>query len=572
MTKSYIHIILTLILLTCHQSTRAISAQAQNDRRLSQLFKQSSEDLHKQAISYIDRHEPDSAMICLTIMAERIDLPEASSVDKKLGIRALGNMAYIYSTHNFEKAYLCLDQAIDLSLQYKFKENLPTLYNNMGCLMQANDKIRQPKTLSAETADYFRKAYYAAKEERQWDILLSAFNNIAGLAVAGHQTDAIDDLITDLPKLQIPTTEQDLLLTRLHGQGVKALQQNNYQEALRLFQQMEQLCAQRAGQLRLRLVAIYDIGAVYELMKDPEMMIHTYRRGLALAQKGKENDVVADLYRDLSDCYEKTGNKELSDAYHLKYLCINDTLYYQNRLLNIEHLQLESKMRTANREKLQLIYEKRRQTLLTKASCIIATLMLALLALTFYHYRRTQRTNRDLYLRYRQVTNANEESIRNIQHYEQRILQLEARYTKQIEDDTPPTKKYRNSNIDDDTKDTILLRIIEAMGHTEEFCKEDFSIARLAEMVGWKQNYVSQVINERLHKSFSQMLMEYRIKEACKRMDDAHLGITAHYSVEGIASSVGYKSRTTFAQVFKRVTGLTPSDYLKTAQRGQRDK
>lgn len=544
-------------------------AQGLQDGKLFWLFGQSSERLHRQAISYIDRNEPDSAMMYLSVLADRIDMPNASALDRKLAIRALGNMAYLYSIHNFEQAYLCLDQAIELSKQYGFQDNLPTLYNNMGCLMQANDKIRHPKTLSAETAVYFRKAYYAAKEVGQWDILLSAYNNIAGLAITSRQTGQIIDLTDDFQALSIPSSHSGLSLTRLHCSGVRAVQQHRYQEALQLFQHMEQLCAAPSGELRMRLVAICNQGAVYDLMNNSEQVIRTYQRGLALAEEGHESDVVADFYRDLKDCYEKQGNQALANAYHLKYLLINDTLYYQNRLLNIEHLQLESKMRTANREKQQLLYEKRRQTLVAVASIVVSLLTLALLALTFVHYRRTQRTNRALYLRYRQVTAANEESIRHIQHYEQRIKQLETQRIEvaaEAEERAPQLRKYRNSNIDDDTKDIILLRIVEAMEHTEEFCNENFSIARLAEMVGWKQNYVSQVINERLHKTFSQMLMEYRVREACKRMDQTHGGMAAHYSIGGIAASVGYKSRTTFAQVFKRVTGLTPSDYLITAR------
>jgi AraC-like DNA-binding protein len=59
------------------------------------------------------------------------------------------------------------------------------------------------------------------------------------------------------------------------------------------------------------------------------------------------------------------------------------------------------------------------------------------------------------------------------------------------------------------------------------------------------------------------LLNEYRIKEACRRLND-----TEHYgniTINGIASSVGFKTRTNFIAYFKRFTGLTPSEYLKIA-------
>ena len=36
-------------------------------------------------------------------------------------------------------------------------------------------------------------------------------------------------------------------------------------------------------------------------------------------------------------------------------------------------------------------------------------------------------------------------------------------------------------------------------------------------------------------------------------------------TIEGIATSVGFKSRTAFINAFKREVGLTPSEYLRMA-------
>ena len=47
--------------------------------------------------------------------------------------------------------------------------------------------------------------------------------------------------------------------------------------------------------------------------------------------------------------------------------------------------------------------------------------------------------------------------------------------------------------------------------------------------------------------------------------DREHYG---HLTIEGIAASVGIKSRTNFSNNFKKITGLSPSEY----QRQQRQK
>ena len=68
--------------------------------------------------------------------------------------------------------------------------------------------------------------------------------------------------------------------------------------------------------------------------------------------------------------------------------------------------------------------------------------------------------------------------------------------------------------------------------------------------------------------NFKQMLIEYRIKEACRRMNNVQR--YGNYTVEGIAQSVGFKSRTNFAANFRRVTGLTPSSYQRMTKNKQK--
>jgi AraC-like DNA-binding protein len=89
-------------------------------------------------------------------------------------------------------------------------------------------------------------------------------------------------------------------------------------------------------------------------------------------------------------------------------------------------------------------------------------------------------------------------------------------------------------------------------------------LERLAMLSGSKYKYVSQVINEYYEQNFNNFLNSYRIKEACKRMSD--LENYGNYTIEAISESVGFKSRSTFVASFKRITGLTPSQYQRMAR------
>jgi AraC-like DNA-binding protein len=74
---------------------------------------------------------------------------------------------------------------------------------------------------------------------------------------------------------------------------------------------------------------------------------------------------------------------------------------------------------------------------------------------------------------------------------------------------------------------------------------------------------VSQVINQEAGQTFSMLVRKYRIKEACRRLNDTQN--YGHVTLETISESVGFKSRSTFVTAFKEQIGLTPSEYIKIA-------
>jgi AraC-like DNA-binding protein len=125
-------------------------------------------------------------------------------------------------------------------------------------------------------------------------------------------------------------------------------------------------------------------------------------------------------------------------------------------------------------------------------------------------------------------------------------------------DDEP---KYKSSHLSADDKQQLLSQIIEVMDTSEEIYSPDFSLERLAMLAGSKYKYVSQVINEYYEQNFNNFLNSYRIKEACKRIDNH--GQYANMTIEAIANSVGFRSRSSFFTAFKRITGLTPSEYVR---------
>ena len=113
-------------------------------------------------------------------------------------------------------------------------------------------------------------------------------------------------------------------------------------------------------------------------------------------------------------------------------------------------------------------------------------------------------------------------------------------------------------------KENLKTRIIAIMSEEEIFCKQGFSLNELSQLCESNPKYVSQVINEKLDKTFPQYLNETRIKVARSRMLD--YDNYGNLTLEAIASSVGYNSRTAFSRTFKQITGLTPTEFIKIAK------
>lgn len=122
-----------------------------------------------------------------------------------------------------------------------------------------------------------------------------------------------------------------------------------------------------------------------------------------------------------------------------------------------------------------------------------------------------------------------------------------------------------------DVRDRLAAEIDKVMTRTEAPFSGDFSLTRLAQSVGSNTRYVSHVINEVFGSNFQTYVNSVRIREACRRIDDH--STYGNYSTEAIGETVGFNSRSAFATAFKKITGLTPSEYRKISiQRAKKAK
>ncbi len=106
--------------------------------------------------------------------------------------------------------------------------------------------------------------------------------------------------------------------------------------------------------------------------------------------------------------------------------------------------------------------------------------------------------------------------------------------------------------------------ILRLMTKEKLYQNPDLSMSILSEHTGLSNGYLSQIINHKDGKNFFDFVNSYRIEEVKQNLGDPKYG---HYSILGIALQSGFKSKSTFNAVFKKMTGETPSMYKGKVER-----
>lgn len=84
---------------------------------------------------------------------------------------------------------------------------------------------------------------------------------------------------------------------------------------------------------------------------------------------------------------------------------------------------------------------------------------------------------------------------------------------------------------------------------------KDISIDRAAAYIGKSPSYITHQFRKYFQTTFHQYLLEFRIQKARKFLSSM--------TIEETAEACGFKNRYHFSKVFKKIVGITPSQYRK---------
>ncbi len=519
-----------------------------------QWHRMSSAQLFDMGQAYADAQKLDSAVVCFTIVSSRLD--EATRDDDiRNGIRAcykLGNI-YQFRYYNYQKAADCLLQGKQAAVQAGDSALIALLSHELGCLYLQYESAHQESDF-AQSITYLEQACRNAPQGDPLDSLYVfnlittglQFNQVPRTLGVAHdycQRQRASNSVTDL------------------CQAAMCINDKNPSEALvwidRALKRV--MTVDNAQHARLTaVVRIIKCKLLDQLGRDSESLAELDRYE-QIVRRYNFKEGVPDIYDQKYHFYLRRGNEQLASLNRLRYLEAVDSL---SGVTQLPYLIKASSVFDLQKATEEVRLQEERRVRLTQTLWMVTIAALVFLGMLVMLYRR----NRQL-------------KERNQALYEQSLEQLaiidEARRAAPpVQQPLPTTDDGDEAgalsedattgpDVDDAVLQDIYQRIKAIMESAPEVYDESFSMARLHEMVGSNTKYISRAIGQLGKTDFKSMLSQYRIREACRRMNDVeHYG---QYTIEAIAKSVGVTSRTSFIQNFKRQTGLTPSAYLKLA-------
>lgn len=115
-----------------------------------------------------------------------------------------------------------------------------------------------------------------------------------------------------------------------------------------------------------------------------------------------------------------------------------------------------------------------------------------------------------------------------------------------------------NIKIDIDRIDDLKLKVRELVETKKLYLNQELSLVDIAKQLDSNTKYISEAINKGFNKNFIAFINDYRIEAAKKSLKDP---LQNYLTIEAIGWNSGFKSKSTFNNTFKKLVGVTPSEF-----------
>ncbi len=279
--------------------------------------------------------------------------------------------------------------------------------------------------------------------------------------------------------------------------------------------------------------------------------IKTLENALTSARDSKMLIHTPEILKELALCYHDSGNLEKAFEYSLKYQ------EYQDNAMNIsrERVLQETRIKHDIYSREQQISEQKIELLASRNRIIVLmssiALLLLLLGMLYYIHKKKDRLYSAIVLQNRDYINREKTLLAQIEKLREKVSDKTETTT------STATPTQQSNTLPEEKMNDLITRFTTCMIENKLFTDPSLTVASVADYLGTNRTYLSRAINESTGKTFTQIINEYRIREAIAMISN----LEANPPLKQVAADVGFNSISTFYVTFQASTGMTPARY-----------
>ena len=316
--------------------------------------------------------------------------------------------------------------------------------------------------------------------------------------------------------------------------GQLSFQQKNLTQAKAYFESaITMINNQTSDDIFSKIDALQGLASVYSAQKQHQKVI-------------THVDEAMDYATDLNNLFLQVRLIELQNS---SYFALNDMVNYKQT--NSKFFELQSETEAQDQEAINTAYnlisdeyseqyEEAKSNYLNIIYIVSALFLVVILVCVFFWQKTVHRKKGlDVIINYIEITRSNLLGSFSI---------------------TDKKHEPRKNIILKETEEQILNKL-KRFESSKRFINKDISLAVLAGQLDSNTKYLSEIINTHYHVNFNTYINKLRINYIIEKLKTDPNFI--NYKISYLAENCGFSSHSSFATVFKSITGISPVKFIE---------
>jgi len=125
----------------------------------------------------------------------------------------------------------------------------------------------------------------------------------------------------------------------------------------------------------------------------------------------------------------------------------------------------------------------------------------------------------------------------------------------------PVEEKYKTNRLSETECKELYEKLVAYVEKERPYINPDLKMGDLAVALGTSSHSLSYLLNQYLNQSYYDFINDYRVAEFKRLVVDSKY---SRYTLAALAELCGFSSRASFFRSFKKSTGVTPNEYIRS--------